>query len=91
MPIPSFALHGIAHSLGRAGWLGRGASLAYVLLNVVAFVLLVLRGVSFPSPTASPEPWYTRPGFVVGIPAMPWIMPYFLGVILVRGRDGASA
>lgn len=74
----------LAHSLAKAGWLGRKASLAYVLLNSLAVALLLLRGVSYPSPSASPAPWYTRPGFVVGIPAVPWIMPFLLGAILLR-------
>ena len=74
----------LAHSLGKARWLGRRASLAYVLLNILALALLLLRGVSFPSPSASPDPWYTRPGFIVGIPAMPWVMPFLLGAVLLR-------
>jgi hypothetical protein len=51
--------------------------------------LLMLRGVSFPIPGGDPAPWYTRPGFIVGIPAAPWFMPYFLGVLLLR-RAGAN-
>lgn len=79
----------LAHSLGKARWLGQRASMAYVLLNMLALALLLLRGVSFPSPSASPDPWYTRPGFVVGIPAMPWLMPFLLGAVLLR-RCGDS-
>lgn len=77
-----------AHALARAGWLGRKASRAYVALNLLALALLMLRGVSFPTPGGDPAPWYTRPGFIVGIPAVPWFMPYFLGVLLLR-RAGA--
>ena len=73
-----------ASSMGKLGWLGRWASLAYVLLNILALTFLMLRGVSFPIPAASPEPWYTRPGFIVGVPAIPWIMPFLLGVVLLR-------
>lgn len=72
-----------AHALARAGWLGRNASRAYVALNLLALAMLMLRGVSFPSFAGEPSPWYTRPGFIVGIPAMPWLMPYFLGVVLL--------
>ena len=25
-----------------------------------------------------------RPGFVAGIPAVPWIMPFLLGVVVLR-------
>lgn len=74
----------VAHALWRVAWLGRNASRAYVALNLIALALLILRGVSFPSPGGDPAPWFTRPGFIVGIPAMPWFMPYFLGVVLLR-------
>jgi len=73
-----------AHALSRVAWLGRSASRAYVALNLIALALLVLRGVSFPSLGDDPAPWFTPPGFIVGIPAIPWLMPYFLGVILLR-------
>jgi hypothetical protein len=73
-----------AHALWRVAWLGRRASRAYVALNLIALAFLVLRGVSFPIPGDDPDPWFTRPGFIVGIPAIPWFMPYFLGVILLR-------
>lgn len=81
-----------AYATSRAGWLGRGAARAYVLLSLLALALLALRGVSLPVPGGDPAPWFTRPGFVVGIPAVPWLLPYFLGVIALRrsgdgGRD----
>lgn len=73
-----------AASLGRAGWLGISATRAYVIVAVVALLFIVLRGMSYPDPTASSTPWYIRPGFIAGIPAIPWIMPYLLGVVLLR-------
>jgi hypothetical protein len=66
------------------GWLGATATRVYVVLSFVALAFLLLRGVSFPSPASGPSPWYATPGFVVGIPAVPWFMPYFLGVVLLR-------
>ena len=78
-----------AHSLAKTRWIGRNTSRAYVALSLLALALLMLRGVSFPSPGSDPAPWYMRPGFIVGIPAVPWFMPYFLGVLLLR-RAGAS-
>lgn len=78
-----------AASMGRIGWLGRGATRVYLILNFVALVCILIRGLSFPDPTASSTPWYTQPGFIAGIPAIPWIMPYYLGVGLVcRAGDG---
>jgi len=56
-----------ATSLRRAGWLGRGATRAYVVANIVALLCLVMRGLSFPDPKALASPWYTQPGFVAGI------------------------
>jgi hypothetical protein len=73
-----------AASLGRIGWLSRRATRVYVFLNLVALVCLAARGLSFPDPTESAMPWYVRPGFVAGIPAVPWIMPFLLGVVLLR-------
>jgi hypothetical protein len=29
-------------------------------------------------------PWYTIPGFIFAIPAIPWIMPCLFGVVLLR-------
>jgi hypothetical protein len=78
----------LALALGKAGWVGRNAARVYVSLSLIAVTLLFLRGVSFPAPGVDPAPWYTRPGFIVGIPAVPWFMPYFLGVLVLR-RSGA--
>jgi hypothetical protein len=73
-----------AASFGRTRWLGRGATRAYVAANLIALLFLVMRGLSFPDPAALSTPWYTRPGFVAGIPAIPFIMPFLLGVVLLR-------
>jgi hypothetical protein len=73
-----------AASLGQADWLGRRVSLTYVIVNFVALLLLVMRGLSFPDPTAGATPWYMSLGFIVGIPAVPWIMPFLLGVALLH-------
>lgn len=73
-----------AVSMGRTGWLGRGATRAYVAVNMIAMLFLVMRGMSFPDPAALSTPWYTQPGFVAGIPAVPFIMPFLLGVVILR-------
>jgi hypothetical protein len=74
----------LAVSMGRVRWLGRGATRAYVMANGIALALLIVRGLSFPNPATLETPWYTQPGFVVGIPAIPWIMPGWLGVVVLR-------
>lgn len=79
-----------ATSLGRARWLGRGATRAYVIVSFVALLFLVLRGFSYPDLTASSTPWYLRPAFTAGIPAVPWIMPFLLGVVLLRRAGDES-
>jgi hypothetical protein len=71
-----------AASLGRVQWLGRGAARAFMIVNAVALLFLVIRGVQYPDGRATP--WYTSPGFIVGIPAVPFIMPFLLGVVLLR-------
>lgn len=73
-----------AASFARARWLSRGAARAYVVVSLIAVLFLLMRGLSFPDPTADATPWYMRPGFIVGIPAIPWLMPYLLGVNLLR-------
>ena len=73
-----------AASFGRIRWLGRGATRTYVAANLIALLCLVMRGMSFPDPATLSTPWYTRPGFVAGIPAVPFIMPFLLGVVLLR-------
>jgi hypothetical protein len=73
-----------AASLGRVQWLGRRATRAFMIVNGVALLFLVIRGLHFPDPRALSTPWYTSPGFVVGIPAVPFIMPFLFGVVLLR-------
>src|SRR5713101_3043549 len=71
-----------AASLGRVKWLGRGAARAFIIVSFVALLFLVLRGLQYPDGRATP--WYTSPGFIVGIPAVPFIMPFLFGVVLLR-------
>lgn len=73
-----------AASLGRVQWLGRGATRAFIIVSFVALLFLMIRGLQYPDPRALSTPWYTSPGFVVGIPAVPFIMPFLLGVVLLR-------
>jgi hypothetical protein len=78
-----------AVSMGRSAWLRRGATRAYVAASLIALLFLVMRGMSYPDPAALSTPWYTQPGFIAGIPAIPFIMPFLLGVVLLR-RAGDS-
>ena len=73
-----------AASLGRVQWLGRSGTRAFMIVSGVALLFLVIRGLHYPDPRALSTPWYTSPGFVVGIPAVPFIMPFLFGVVLLR-------
>ncbi len=84
-----FAAASFAASLARIDWLGRKASLAYVILNIIALSLIIIKIIEHPDPVADSQPWYTIPGFILGIPSLPLIMPCLLGVVLLRraGND----
>ena len=73
-----------AVSLGQAGWIRHGAARTFMVISLLALVLLVIRGLHFPNPKALSTPWYTSPGFIVGIPAVPFIIPFLFGVVLLR-------
>lgn len=81
-----------AISLGQTKWVRRGAARAFTIISLVALLLLVIRGLHFPDPHALSTPWYTNPGFIVGIPAVPFIIPFLFGVVLLRraGESGAA-
>src|SRR5438045_8771108 len=66
-----------AVSLRQARWIGRGAARAFMIISLVALLLLVIRGLHFPDPHALSTPWYTNPGFIVGIPAVPSLLLSF--------------
>jgi hypothetical protein len=73
-----------AASLARTGWLGRKAFLAYIILNFIALFFIVIDVVVHADPAADSQPWYTIPGFVFVIPALPLIMPSLFGAVLLR-------
>lgn len=71
-----------AAGLRSVGWLGKTASRVIEGLSLIAVPLVALFPL-YPSKLA-------LPGFVLGIPAVPFVMPYLLGVHLVR-RAGDPA
>jgi hypothetical protein len=82
-----FAAAAYVMSLSRVDWLGRKASLTYIILNVIALALLVIKIAVHPDPTGLSQPWYTIPGFILQIPALPLIMPALLGAVLLRRAE----
>ncbi len=77
-------------SMAKARLLSKWASCCYLVISALAVTLLLLRGISFPNPNAIAAPWYETPGFIVGIPAMPWLMPFFLGIVLLIRSDNSG-
>ncbi|HYL91841.1 MAG TPA: hypothetical protein VEW69_01655 [Alphaproteobacteria bacterium] len=73
-----------AAALQRMQWLGRAAGRAFVTLSLFAALCLVNRGLQFPDPRVVFMHGYMIPGYVAGIPAIPWIMPFLLGAVLLR-------
>lgn len=81
-----------AASLARAQWLGRRASRAYIIVSFVASFCVVIKILEHPHPAAGGSPpWYTVPGFILHIPALPLIMPCLLGVVLLRRAGDRQA
>lgn len=68
-----------AMSLKKAGWFKPVACNIYILISLVFFLLDVL-------PPDLPEPFATL-NFVVSIPAIPFMLPYFIGINLLRKVD----
>jgi hypothetical protein len=73
-----------AAAMGRAGLLGRMAVRVFVVLCLVILVLLVLHGIEYPEISGRAAPWYTQPGVIVRIPAIPWLMPALMGAMLLK-------
>jgi hypothetical protein len=71
-----FATFAIAISLQRAGWLSRKPSLIYMTLSLLALFVILL-SVFFPEALKIPS-------FALSIPAFPFLMPYYMGVNLLR-------
>lgn len=73
-----------AVSLRRAGWIGTKAALAFVAVSALAAFGLIVRGIDFPDPAVVFSQGYSIPGWIAGIPAVPWLMPCIFGLILLR-------
>ncbi len=78
-----------ALSMRYAGWLGGRAAAIFVVICLALAGCLVLRGLQFPDPAALSLPWYTLPGFIAGVPAVPFVIPCLLGVVLLGRAERA--
>lgn len=70
-----FATFAIILAMRKVGWLNKTSGLLYMLFSLLAFVIIIL--------SAFLET-FKIPGFAVSIPAFPFLMPYFIGVNLLR-------
>jgi hypothetical protein len=66
----------LALAMKKTGWLSKTSSAVYFLFSLLAFTIIVL-SVFFTET-------FKIPGFAVSIPAFPFLLPYFLGVNLLR-------
>ena len=73
-----------ALSLARIQWLGHRVAQVFAIISGIAVLFLIVRGMNYPDPKATSSPWYTNPRIIVGIPAVPFIMPALIGVMLLR-------
>ncbi|HWK03201.1 MAG TPA: hypothetical protein VNS58_06200 [Puia sp.] len=65
-----------AASLKAAGWFKPAACRIYIIISFIGVVFNSL-------PYTVPEPWATI-GYLVSVPAIPFIMPYLMGLNLLR-------
>ena len=81
--ITYFAVAAFAASMRVAGWFSKTSSLIYIIINFIAFSITVLPF----SHQLLPIPF-----FIVTIPAIPFLMPYFMGINLLRriGNNGMN-
>jgi len=83
-----------AAALSRTRWLGRTASRVIMGTSLFALLCVAARMAEALGSTQNPmwgfEKWYAFPGFVFAVPAVPWIMPCLIGVVLLRRAEGRA-
>jgi hypothetical protein len=82
-----------AAALGSLQWLGRTATRAYLIVSLFAAAFVGIRVAEALGSPQGPlwgfEHWTSAPGFILLIPAVPWLMPCLLGIVLLK-RAGAQ-
>lgn len=74
-----FATAAFAASLKSAQWFRKGASRVYIIISLLAFLSVALYGLYPETISAAGFPFYP---FM--IPAIPFTMPYYIGINLLR-------
>ncbi len=77
-----FATFAIVFSLRKAGWLSKTSGFFYILFSLLALIIIIL--------SAFFTEAFKTAGFAVSIPAFPFLMPYFIGVNLLRKAGNKS-
>lgn len=57
---------------------GRTSRDPRIAANLIALAWVLRRGVSFSTA------WYTQPGFIAGMAAIPFVTPFLFGIVLLR-------
>lgn len=70
------AIAAFSVSMNLVGWISKPSSKIYIIISLIAFIMIVLSAFF-------KEPFVTV-GFIVSIPAIPFLMPYFMGIHLLR-------
>lgn len=77
-----FATFAIVKALQESGWVNRNTGFIYMGFSLLALAIIVLSA------------FFTKslqvPGFAVSIPAFPFLMPYYLGIHLLRKSGSMS-
>ncbi len=71
-----FATFALVMAMRRKNWLSNNSCLIYSLCSLVALAIIIL--------SALFEETFKISGFAVSIPAVPFLMPYFIGIYLLR-------
>jgi hypothetical protein len=83
----------LAKAAVRTGWIGQTAGRIFVVASLVAAMCVALKMTEVFGAPQNPiwgfTHWYAMPGFVLSIPAVPWIVPCVLGVLLLRRAGDA--
>jgi hypothetical protein len=85
------ATFAFARALARVGWVGARTAFVLQVLATLGLAFLVARGFAYPSVHAAFSHWFTIPGFIAGIPAVPWMPLCAIGVLLLRRASRAQA
>lgn len=84
-----------ARALVDAGWLGRRAGGAFAGIALFAAACVAARTAEALAAPDAPlwgfQHVWAAPGFVLAIPAVPWLMPCLLGTVAVRRAGNPSA